>query len=144
MKTFLPVDSGLLSTDPQVQQGRCDAIAGIEALLDGGIFADDTGVLARTAAGLAAQDPNGVSPLGFAPLTNLQTLLLAQSQTGTVFGTDPASFHLFAGTFYTTGLPDRGAGAAVGLRRDRGADPVRGCRWGQRCGRRGPAGLRRQ
>jgi len=106
VKTFLPVDSGLLSTDPQVQQGRCDAIAGIEALLDGGIFADDTGVLARTAAGLAAQDPDGVSPLGFAPLTNLQTLLLAQSQTGTVFGTDPASFHLFAGTFDATGLPD--------------------------------------
>lgn len=106
VKTFLPVDSGVLSTDPQVQQSRCDAIAGIESLLGAGVYADDTGVLARTAAGLAAQDPDGVSPLGFAPLTNLQTLLLAQSQTGTVFGTDPASFHLFAGTFDANGLPD--------------------------------------
>ncbi|HEX8720545.1 MAG TPA: hypothetical protein VF736_07945 [Pyrinomonadaceae bacterium] len=108
---LVPVDIAFkLAPEHQAQRdAACARYAGGLQQLDAKVYHSALGVGVRAFGTLAATDPAGASPLpGMTGLTNRQAALLVGTATHLLFAPYPPVpfYHLEAGTFDASGLPD--------------------------------------
>ncbi len=103
VKGFIPVDAYMKTDDEEVRLSNCADAADRQAMIDAGMYQDETGVLAQTLYILAMTAPNDPSPV-IPGLTNYQTALFMGAATWNL-ATPTPYYHLCAGVFNEYGIP---------------------------------------
>lgn len=100
--SYIPVDIMVKTDDPALRNAACQRAPGIQAMIDPGMYQNNSGVLLATLGALALADPDGASPV-VPGLDNYRAGLFAGAATFGFFppGLAVVPFYHFAGGTFT-------------------------------------------
>lgn len=105
VKGIIPVDYALKQPDEPLRAAACAYAAGIQGLIDAGLFQSDQGIQLATLATLAKTAPDEPSPV-VPGVTNFQAIILLTAATHLLGAPSPEPFwHFFGGEFDESGFP---------------------------------------